>query len=169
MRHQSSNLFAHISQRNLLRLALLSVYPEMVSRIPILLAPSFSLCLSPYVSHWEWLQCSCVVELQPSLVTICVPVLNPAGENFFSVLADSWSFMMLKYWHEFCCDFVLRFDIGLYSQFGIELEKMRILGSWFFKLLIFYQRHHSKMLQGEERVLFHSALLTNLHTLLWKA
>lgn len=90
------------------------------------------------------------------------PYLKLGREENFSALADNWSFITLKYWHQFCCDFVLHFDIALYSQFGIELEKMRVLGSRFLKLLILYQRQLSKMLHGEERVPFHSALLTKL-------
>ena len=42
---------------------------------------------------------------------------------------------------------------------------MRILGSRFLKLLILYQRQLSKMLHGEEGVLFPFALLTKLHSL----
>lgn len=69
---------------------------------------------------------------------------------------------MLKYRHRLCCDFVLHFDIALYSRFGIELEKMRTLGSRFLKILILYRRQLSKTLHGEERALLLSALLTKL-------
>lgn len=148
-----------------LMLALLSFYPDMRSGFPILMLPLSSLALSlSYFSPQMWLLLQHRQATAQPWEDLC-PCLKPGRNENFSALAENWSFVMLKHWHQFCCDFVLHFDIALYSQFGIELEKMRIVGSWFLKLLILYQYQPFKALCGRgEGVLFNSVLLTKLRS-----
>lgn len=105
--------FASVSQSNPLRLALLSVDPETGSGIPILLLTFSSLALSPSffsLQMWPLLQHS-QATAQP-WENLC-PCLKPGRKGNFSALAENWSFVMLKHWHRFCCDFVLHFDVDI--------------------------------------------------------